>query len=538
MPVSKKSLVVWGVLGITGLVIFILFFSHAFPFASVDIRFSKEDALAQARSFVESKGFDLTDFDHAVIFDSDYYVSAYLQKTQGIKKSNEFIRQGIPVWFWRVRWFKELEKEGFIVDVDPASGEVVQFRHSVLDDDKGADLLLGQARAMAEKEVASQEIDLNGYELKDSTTRKQRNRTDYYFIWEKKGFKIKEATFRVKVEVYGDTLGIYKKYLKVPEGFYRELKKETSFGAVLAMISSIIVFILTMTAVFTLIIYNRNISINWKLGLIFGCILATLKLLIFLNNLPLMWSYYPDTMSKAVFLTGSFGNMLNRALMFGFIIFSYGILGELICRQSKGTKTPLFDALKEKRINFSQSLPICVIGYSLGFMFLGYVTLFYLAGTKFFNIWMPPDVEYSNILATAMPFLFPLTIALGAAISEEFTYRWFAVSFLKKSARLAWLAVLIPALIWAFGHSNYPVFPVYARAIELTIFGIALGVVFLKYGLETVLIAHFVINASIGSLPLLRSHSPYFFISGIITVALAFVPFWLIFIVSRKYRRV
>jgi hypothetical protein len=48
--------------------------------------------------------------------------------------------------------------------------------------------------------------------------------------------------------------------------------------------------------------------------------------------------------------------------------------------------------------------------------------------------------------------------------------------------------------------------------------------VFLKYGVETVIIAHFVIDAWLAGLPLLMSHNLYFIISGIIVIILAFIP--------------
>jgi len=58
----------------------------------------------------------------------------------------------------------------------------------------------------------------------------------------------------------------------------------------------------------------------------------------------------------------------------------------------------------------------------------------------------------------------------------------------------------------------------------LTIFGVILGLVFLRYGLETVIISHFVINVLLVSLPLLKSESPYFLISGLIVLMFLFLP--------------
>jgi hypothetical protein len=42
-------------------------------------------------------------------------------------------------------------------------------------------------------------------------------------------------------------------------------------------------------------------------------------------------------------------------------------------------------------------------------------------------------------------------------------------------SKVTFLALLLPAMIWAFGHSTYPVFPVYFRGIKLTIAGLIFG---------------------------------------------------------------
>ena len=107
-------------------------------------------------------------------------------------------------------------------------------------------------------------------------------------------------------------------------------------------------------------------------------------------------------------------------------------------------------------------------GYSLGFFFLGYITLFYMIGRKYLGVFLPAEGPYSNLLGMYLPWLAPLTISLLAAVSEEYVSRLFSISFLKRYIKWTPAALIIPAAIWAFGHSTYPVFPVYVRGIELT----------------------------------------------------------------------
>lgn len=534
MPKQIRSSIIWLILAVAALATFVLLFDHAFPVASIELKINKQEAIEIASDFINQLRFSLEGFDKTIIFHSDYDASVYLQKTQGINKANQLIRQGIPVWFWKVRWFKELEKEGFIVRVDPSTGEIIYFHHRILEDEQGADLSQDQAKAVANKQITYQGIDLQDYELKDSTTKKQKRRTDYSFAWEKKGFKVEDATLRVSANIYGDKLGRYQRYLKVPEEFGRYLSRELSFGRMLSTVTTMLKYLLIITAVFVLFFQSKQTKANWKLWAICAGSVALLGILSFLNDMPLAWNYFPDTMSKGSFVTESLSVCLTQVLSAGLIVLACGALGELSSTEFLKRRMPLYSSIKNKRFNNSEIMPIFVVGYSLGFIFLGYITLFYLIGTKFFNIWIPPETEYSNIFGTILPFLFPLTVAITAAVEEELIFRAFAVSFLKRFLKKTWLALLIPAVVWGFAHSFYHVFPTYIRGIELTIFGIVFGVVFLKYGLETVIIAHFVINATLAGLPLLRSGSPHFVATGVIVIALAFVPIILLAILKKK----
>ena len=143
---------------------------------------------------------------------------------------------------------------------------------------------------------------------------------------------------------------------------------------------------------------------------------------------------------------------------------------------------------------------------------------------RYLGAWLPAEGPYSQIFNNTLPFLTPLTISLVAAISEETIYRLFGVSLFKRWTGSTWLALVIPAAIWAFGHSNYPVFPVYIRGIELTLAGAIFGIAFLRYGLLTCIVAHYVIDAVALGMPLVTSGSSAYALSGAIVIGLALLP--------------
>jgi membrane protease YdiL (CAAX protease family) len=165
----------------------------------------------------------------------------------------------------------------------------------------------------------------------------------------------------------------------------------------------------------------------------------------------------------------------------------------------------------------------CVIGISLAAVHIGYVVVFYLAGKRF-GVWAPQDVNYDQEASSIVPWLAPLVIGLYAAASEEFLFRMFAIPFLRRITKSRILAVVLPAFMWSFLHANYPQEPAYIRGIEIGIIGIVAGLVMLRWGILATLVWHYTIDATLGSLLLIRSANPYFRISGALVAGAAFIP--------------
>ena len=94
------------------------------------------------------------------------------------------------------------------------------------------------------------------------------------------------------------------------------------------------------------------------------------------------------------------------------------------------------------------------------------MVLFYVVGGHL-GVWAPQDLQYSDTLSTALPWIYPLTIGIYAAASEEFLFRLFSVHFLLRITNSRFLAVVLPAFAWGFLHSNYPQEPPYIRGIEV-----------------------------------------------------------------------
>jgi hypothetical protein len=108
------------------------------------------------------------------------------------------------------------------------------------------------------------------------------------------------------------------------------------------------------------------------------------------------------------------------------------------------------------------------------------------------------------MLNTALPWATVLLIGFLPAVSEEGISRMFSISVLDRLGAGSWLAVVLPAFIWGFGHSTYANQPFYIRGLEVGIAGVLIGALMLRYGVVPLLVWHFTVDAIYTALLLLR----------------------------------
>lgn len=507
-----------------GLFTFIRYQKKAFPSASVDVKIQREEAQKVAADYLAARGFNVSGYTNATIFGADDEAAIYLQKTLGMEKANELIRDQVPVWFWQARWFRPLEKLEYRAAVTP-DGRVLRFRRELEEDKPGANLEQAEARRQAEDFVTKVAgIDLRQYEPVDASSEKRKNRTDHSFVWKKKGFQIGDAEWRISVLIQGDTLGSFRQFLKVPEKFERDFEKTKSEGTLLALLSLAFSFIIFIAALVVAIQRYKSGELRWKFAVTLGMVISVLLILAALNSLPLLKANYQTQIPYGVFLATVLVITVVGALLYGILTLLAGASGDSLTRELYPSSVATLSDLIAGRWGAAAVARSAVRGYLLAFLLVGYFVAFYLVAGRYFHVFVQAEGPFSNILNTKFPFLFPLLVGFLASVTEEFAYRFFGITVVKRYLKSTALALLIPAVIWAFGHSNYPVFPVYVRGIEVTIVGLIFGYFFIKYDLLTCLVAHYAVDAIFVSAPLLKSSNRYFQISGVIVVALGLLP--------------
>jgi hypothetical protein len=524
-----RVLVVWILAGALSVGVAWRYFFQAFPEASVHFDVTRDQALDVARQFLAQQHTSLDGYESTIVFNVDDNAKTYLERTVGLEQANQLISTKVNAWYWEARFFRPEQKEEYRVDVSP-SGRLVGFDHIVDESHAGARLDRDAALSIAANFLRAQDTArFKGFDFlpEEANFKDLPNRRDWTFVWELHGFRAPDtsqgAPYRIRVGLQGDQISSLDEFLKVPEAWMRNYAKLRSANDFLTT-AALIPFMLLLGGAFWIIYeLSRRSVLRWSGSLWLGLIFAILFFLMTVNTWPILRAGYDTNSSYSSWTVQQIMYAVLMSIGEALLVTIAFAPGEPLYRTDFPNFLRLgvlnrFPALRSKE--FFRS---CVIGVSLAAVHIGYITAFYLIGKRV-GVWAPQELNYDQETSSILPWLAPMVIGLYAAASEEFLFRMFAIPFLRRITRSKILAVVLPAFMWSFLHSNYPQEPAYVRGIEIGIMGIIAGLVMLRWGILATLVWHYTVDATLGSLLLIRSANPYFRVSGVLVAGAAFIP--------------
>ena len=513
-------------------------YQRAFPEASITFAVSRSTSQPIAERFLSEHApvadAALGDRRHAALFRVETPAKLYLERTLGLERLGELTRtRQVVLWTWSHRYFRPLDKEEVQVEVAP-SGEVVGFSHLLAEEAPGETLEEPDARAKAEAFLASAlGLERTGLEFIEASHEDRKARRDWTFTFERAGFKAGEGTWRVQAEVHGGEVAAVKQFLKVPDAWTQSYQRLRSANQTASMFSMLGILVTMIAAVWVLIRASRRGNVRWRPVILLTVAGFVLVALTTLNDLP-MAAYSFDT-------TGSWGGFLAKQLMFALaaagvqalVIFVVVAAGEPEYRAGLPGQLRVASMFERSGWGSKRFVTGMVLGYCLALLFIGYQVAFYLVAGKL-GAWNPADIPFDNLLNTAFPWLAVLFMGFFPSVSEEFISRVFSVPLVARLTRSRLLALAVPALIWGFGHANYPAQPFYIRGVEVAIAGVLVGLILLRFGVLPCLVWHYVVDAGYTSILLVRSGNPYFVVTAILGTAALLVPLVLALIAAGR----
>src|SRR5215467_13128810 len=314
---EKRTLILWVVAGIFGLFFAYKYFFQAFPEASVNFQVSREEALARAQKFVTGLGENVSGYKSSIIFNLDEDAKVYLERQLGLREANKLMSSELNIWYWEVRFFRPLQEEEFEVRVSP-SGQIVAYDHKIEEARAGASLEGTAAQSTAQNFlIAKLGMDLRDWDIlpEEANSKKQPNRLDWTFTWEKRGFRAKDAPYRLQATVQGDRFGGSEEFLKVPEVWQRSYSRMRSGNDTLAAVFSVPYFALLAVALWFGIKLTLQGKTRWRGAILLGVVVAALVFLQGLNDWPLWSAKYDTNDSYGTFLAGKLGGALVLAVL-------------------------------------------------------------------------------------------------------------------------------------------------------------------------------------------------------------------------------
>ena len=521
--ITRRELAVLLVLALAGTAVF-GFFVTSSPTASVELSESQEGATTTAKTFLESSGYDVDTYRKSTIFSSESKSATFIQR----KLSGSAERKALAdanIYAWETRFYQPLEQETFRVAVNSATGEVVRFTRSVADEAEGGSLSQSAARDKATSFLEAQEHNLADYERISSSTTERPNRVDHTFVWEHRTQTVADAPYYLEVTIQGDRIGAYDPHISVPDGFTHQYQVQQTQGQVLSFASLGLSLLVVVAAIWFGLKYYKREAFDSRFALAVGGTVTVLSIIGGLNSLPQIRHVVPTTFQPTLFLAISVGGAALGGLVLGGLATVTAGAGKELSREVLGMESiPGLVTLRADAARRAAVARQLTAGVLLAGAIVGIYAVVYLVGSRFFGFWLPSQPPQVGSVAMYVPALTALIVGGTAALWEEATYRLFAVPLTKRYLSYTVLAIVLPAFVWGLGHSNYAVLPFWARAVEVTVIGVVLGVAFLRYGILTTIAAHFTLNAFVTAVPMLLAGTGWLVTQGVLALLIALLP--------------
>jgi len=535
MKISAKEWIIFIVIALVALGIW---YKLSYPqFQFVDLKITKQQALQEAESYLAEKGVDTSSYRKSIVFIQDGWADRYLQQTLGFEKEEQFLKEhDYELFYWIIRFFRESEKEEYYVDVSSKSGKIVGFTHLIKDTEARQAKKKDVSKKLA-KEFIKDKFGTNfaEYDFHEESTEKLDKRTDYEFSWEKKGVYIpwkKEedsggAKLLVGATVSGDEVrDFYKSDLDIPEKFIRYVENQMILGRSIASVFRLVYLSWIAWAIAIVVRRKKGFVVNRsrKWLMVIGALIFVFGIIYFLNDFQSVLFTYPTSSFLLPYVGINFINIMVSFALLSVAVVMVGLAGELL-RDEAFPKNKLSSFFHYANSTFwgRSSARLILFGYLFFLIMLGLQSGAFYFGQKYLGVWVE-RIKFTELSSAYIPFLSAFLIGYKAGFSEEIIYRIFGISWAKRYFKNIFLAMLIPALVWGFSHTQYAIFPVWFRGIEVSLMGLFFAFIFLRYGIIPAIIAHYLFDVFWGVAGyILGNTTPYLFISSVFIMAIPLI---------------
>jgi len=493
------------------------FRDDAFPELSPSFKLKQHEVAAAADKLAKQMGYKPEAYQASTSFSEKTTAKYFLELEYGLDELRAASDKGVKLWYWIQRYFQPESEKEFTIQLDTL-GRPTGFIEVVPETEVRAELSQSEARQKAEEFLAShvQKHPLNTLKLIETGKTQRTGHTVHKFTWKRVDWSWGDGPYYIKVHIKGDRVGAYGEYLKVPEAWTRDFtnkRSENKIYQTIAETMSIILLIGGLILFIRMIIRHEvnfhNFPLIWLLPV--SLIILTAQL----SQFPDIIYNYETTDNFNSYLTDEIIAILYSSLLELGVFLVLAFIADAMWHKAFPHHVPIRALLNGRGINTESAMNSVLLGFFFALASLTYVTAFYIFGNDV-GIWTPSSINYSEVITSYLPAAEALYTGVSASWLEELGYRVIALLVLFRLTGSKWFAIIVSAAVWGFMHSNYPQLPGYARGIELTLEGILLGWVALRYGILTTLLSHCLYNTWLGAFVAFQSGSPLHIVLAII----------------------
>jgi membrane protease YdiL (CAAX protease family) len=456
------------------------------PAAALHISVNRDQAKEIAGDAVGIKG------KADVQFDVDEDARIYLEREMGLQRANSVAQQYGFIYNWNV-----IYPDGTSIYIDPEG----RLNGCDFSDNRSPSVANGVNKYLEEK----LQIKLADYSIMATPVQMDSHRPVKY-QWERDNGKTGNAREVITAVVCDGSLQKFRRSLHVPEYFKDIQGNQEQMGDALTMLAQSLFAIPYLAAAWAIVLAWRRRELRWRVAIL-PAVLVTVIAIVNQLNMVLLLNYARPNIIELVItiVTITAQSFISTMLLVA--------AGDWLYRQAFPDHPSMGAWFRLGGITAPGGKLRVGIGYALFAFHLGYVSIFYGIAHRFGG-WSPALVPYNDLFNSQTPWIYALLVGVHAAVFEEFLFRVVAISWLRKVLKNDIIAVIIPALMWAFAHCNYAAQPFYIRGVELTVIGVIFGLIFLRFGPLPTLISHAAFNAFLTAESFLSDKSmlPSFFI--------------------------
>jgi membrane protease YdiL (CAAX protease family) len=228
----------------------------------------------------------------------------YFLERKPVSWVQSMLERGRPPQYWRLRYFRTLDKEEFEVSVHPETGRILGFSHSIPEDRTGGDVSPEAARGIAVEFAQAHGWDLLPMELKESSSEKRKARRDHTLVWEAAtgdDRNLADARYRVRAEVAGSEIKSLYGFWHIPETYSRARSQQNALSIFVSIVKIGVISGAIVIGLLALILRTRRGQVRWRDAIRIALPLTVLAAISAGLTYHLTWKGYNTAIPAATF---------------------------------------------------------------------------------------------------------------------------------------------------------------------------------------------------------------------------------------------